>query len=182
MALAWTLTDGDAKNVYTKMCNWYQSPENLPNKINDSGVFFGYANFTRDKLVYCIEYLKKCYGRGWFTDDREERVNVFDQIASELYSIFGGSVDINGIVKFLNWVYNFARHDSSALTYFQGGYYSLVQSMAETAKSTILEPISEAVETVKYGVQYPSFTLSNPLVKWGLILGGVYIIFKSLKR
>lgn len=59
MAVAWALTDSGAKNIYTKMCNWYNSPENLPNKLNDTAGFKGYPNFTRDKLYYCIEYLKR---------------------------------------------------------------------------------------------------------------------------
>lgn len=182
MALAWSITDNDAKNIYTKMCNWYNSPENLPNKVNDTGVFFGYANFTRDKLYYCIEFLKNKFGRGWFTSDADERREVLRELANELYSIFGGSVDSNGIYKFLNWVYNFAAHDTAAVNYFQGGYYSLLQSMTDTAKSTIVEPLNEVVENVKYAVNYPSFTMSNPLIKWGLIFGGGILIYKTLKR
>lgn len=191
MAVAWAITDNDAKNIYTKMCNWYNSPNNLPNKLKDTGVFFGYANFTRDKLYYCIEFLKNNYGRGWFTSDGDERREVLRDLANELYTIFGGSVDSNGIFKFLNWVYNFAAHDTAAVNYFQGGYYSLLQSMKDTAKNKIVEPLNEVVDDVKYAVNYPSFTMSNPLIKyslsnpwikWGLIFGGGILIYKTLKR
>ena len=182
MALPWTLTDSQAKNIYTKMCNWYNSPENLPNKYKDSGVFFGYANFTRDKLYYCIQFLKDTFSRGWFTTDNEERQTILKDIANELYNIFGGAVDVNGIYKFLNWVYNFARNDTTALNYFQGGAYGDLQRLIDTAAEKIVEPINEAAETVAYGVNYPSLKLSNPLVKWGLIIGGGLLLFKTLKR
>ena len=182
MALAWTLTDNDAKNIYTKMCNWYNSPDNLPNKINDTGVFKGCPNFTRDKLYYCIEYLKKNFGRGWFNDQFDERAEVMEDLAQELVQIFGGTVAPAGIKTFLNWVYNFTKNDADALNYFQGGYYSIIQSMADAAKTNIIDPVNEAVETVKYGVKYPVLTLENPVVKWGLVAGAGFLIYKMFSK
>lgn len=182
MAVAWALTDSGAKNIYTKMCNWYNSPDNLPNKINDSGVFKGYPNFTRDKLYYCIEYLKKNFGRGWFNDQFDERAEVMEDLAQELARIFGGTVAPAGIKTFLNWVYNFVKHDADALNYFKGGYYSIIQSMADAAKTNIIDPVNEAVETVKYGVSYPVLTLENPVIKWGLVAGACFLIYKMFSK
>ena len=182
MAVAWALTDSGAKNIYTKMCNWYNSPDNLPNKINDSGVFKGYPNFTRDKLYYCIEYLKKNFGRGWFNDQFDERDEVMNDLAQELAQIFGGTVYAACIKTFLNWVYNFAKHDVDAVSYFQGGYYSIIQSMTDAAKTNILDPVNKAVETVKYGVSYPVLTLENPVIKWGLVAGVGFLIYKMFSK
>lgn len=179
MALAWTITDRDAMRIYNKMCSYFNSPNNLP---ENDGVFFGYGNFTKDKLIYCIEYMKKNYGRGWFTDDYEDRSDVIAQIANELYNIFGGTVDVGGIRKFLNWIYSFAKNNIDGVNYFQGGGYGFFQSAADTASSKIGEKVDEAVETVKYGVSYPSLSFENPLVKWGLILGGGLVFFNILKR
>lgn len=182
MAVAWALTDSGAKNIYTKMCNWYNSPDNLPNKLNDTAGFKGYPNFTRDKLYYCIEYLKKNFGRGWFNDQFDERAEVMADLSQELAQIFGGTVDAAGIKTFLNWVYNLAKHDADALNYFQGGYYSIIQSMADAAKANIIDPVNEAVETVKYAVKYPVLTLENPVVKWGLVAGAGFLIYKMFSK
>lgn len=178
----WTLTDSQAKNIYNRLCSYYGSPDNLPNNYKDTGVFFGYANFTRDKLYYCIEYLKKNFSRGWFNEDFDERSTILHELASQLYSIFWNQVDVAGIYKFLSWVYNFTRNDVTALNYFQGGQYSSLQNMIDTATQKIVEPASEAIETIKYGVSYPTMKLSNPLVKWGLIIGGGYVIFKLINK
>lgn len=181
MALAWTLTDSQAKNIYNKMCNYYNSPENLPNKINDSRTFFGIANFTRDKLYYCIQYLKEQFGRGWFTSDFSERSKILKQIADELYNIFGGAVNVDGVYKFLSWVYTFAKNDASALNYFQGGYYSIVDSIVDSFKDNVVTPVNEVAETISYGVKYPVLTLENPVFKWGAVAAGVLILYKLLK-
>ena len=180
MALAWTLTDSQAKNIYNRLCNYYDSPDNLPNTLKSTGVFFGYANFTRDKLYYCIQYLKENYGRGWFTSDGEERRNVLHSIANELYSIFGGSVENAGIFKFLNWVYSFAAHDATALNYFQKGYYSYVEALKDSVEKKIIEPVNDAAEAVAYGVKFPALTMENPLVKYGLWALGGFALYKLI--
>lgn len=182
MALAWSVTDSGAKNIYNKMCSWYNSPENLPNKLNDAAGFKGYPNFTRDKLYYCIEYLKKNFGRGWFNDQFDERAEVMADLSQELEQIFGGTVAASMIKTFLSWVYNFAKHDADALNYFQGGYYSIIQSMADAAKTNIIDPVNEAVDTVKYGVSYPVLTLKNPVLKWVLLAGAGFLVYKMFSK
>lgn len=182
MALPWALTDSQAKDIYTRMCNYFNSPNNFPNRVNDTGVFFGFANYTRDKLWYSIEYLKNNYSRGWFTDDFEDRSEILHSLANELYSIFGGSVDVAGIYKFLAYVYSWASNDLTAQNYFQGGAYSGLQHLLDTATEKISNPVNEVIETVKYGVNYPSFTLENPLIKWAAIAGGAILIYNMLKR
>lgn len=184
--LPWTLTDNDAKNIYNALCKWYNSPENLPNSVNDKGVFFGYANFDRPKLWYCIEYLKKKHGKGWFTDDFNARSNALQVIAAELYDIFAKQVDYNGIYKFLNWVYNFAKQNTAAVNYFGGANYSLVDNMVNTLQTTIVEPVKQAAETVSYAVQVPSLKTILPdnktLLKWGLIIGGGIYAWKFFEN
>ena len=184
--LPWTLTDSDAKNIYNALCKWYNSPDNLPNKVNDTGVFFGYANFTRDKLWYCIEYLKKSHGKGWFTDDFDARSKALQEIAAELYDVFAKQVDYNGIYKFLNWVYNFAKNNAAAVNYFGGANYSLLDNMANTIQQTVVEPIKTATNTVAYGLSVPSLKSLLPdnmtLLKWGAIIGGGLYIWKFLEN
>lgn len=182
MALAWTLTDPQAKNVYSSMCSYYDSPENLPNALKDTGVFAGYANFMRDKLYYCIQYLKENFGRGWFTSDGEARREILRKIANELADIFGGSVEMAGINKFLHWVYSFAAHDTSALNYFQKGYYSYLDTLKNAVEKKIVEPINEAAESVSYAVNFPALTVENPLIKYGLWAVGGFILYKVITK
>lgn len=181
MALAWTVTDRDAFNIYNKFCNYWDGSQ-LPTGLNDAGVFFGYANFTKDKLIYAIQYLKDRWSSGWFTNDAEERREILNQLANELYRIYAGDVDIAGINKFLHWVSQFAHNDADAVEYFHGGSYSLLDSIKDTFTQKVVEPTSEAVETVSYGVKYPSFTMSNPLVKWAIFGSACVIAYKLLTK
>lgn len=184
--LQWTLTDSGAKNIYNAMCKWYNSPSNLPNHVGDTGVFFGFQNFTRDKLWYCIEQLKKNYSLGWFTDDYNNRMTALDKISNELYKTFGGSVDISGIKKFLSWVYNFAKNDVDAIKYFSGGDYSLLDNISKTVQTTIVEPVKEVAQDINYAISYPSLKSLLPdnltLLKWGLIIGGGLYVWKFLEN
>lgn len=184
--LPWTLTDSDAKNIYTSMCNWYNSPSNLPNRVNDTGVFFGFDNFTRDKLWYCIEYLRKRYGLGWFSDDNTQRKNALSQIAAELYQIFDGQVDEAGIFKFLHWVYNFAKQDADAVKYFSGGGFSIVDTISKVFDTKVATPTKNAVDNVSYGLTVPSLKSLMPdyssLLKLGLIVGGGIFLVKFLEN
>lgn len=182
MALAWTLTDSGAKGIYTRMCNYYDSPENLPNAVNTTGVFFGYKNFTRDKLWYCIQYLKENFGKGWFSSDGEQRRAVLRELANGLYSVFGGAVDADGIYKFLNWVYSFAAHDTTALNYFQKGYYSYLDTIKDSVEKNIVEPTKEAADAVSYAVNFPALTFSNPLVKYGIFALAGLVAYNLIKR
>lgn len=184
--LPWILTDSEAKNIYNAMCKWYNSPSNLPNRVGDTGVFFGFANFTRDKLWYCIEFLKKNYSLGWFNEDYTTRNNALETIAAALFEVFGGAVDIAGIKKFLVWVYNFAKSDVDAVKYFQGGNFTLLDNVAKTVEQTIVEPVKEAAQSVTYAIQYPSLKSLLPdnwtLVKWGLIIGGGIYLWKFFEN
>ena len=186
MSLAWTLTDSQAKNIYNALYKWYDSPDNFPNYQTGAGVFFGYSNFTLDKLYYCIEALKKNYSLGWFTDNYTQRTNALKSIAASLYSTFAGQVDENGIFKFLNWVYNFAKQNESAVKYFTGGSFSVVDSASMILDDVVVKPVSNAVEAVKYAVEYPSLKNLLPdnatLLKWGLIIGGGIYLIKFLEN
>lgn len=186
MALAWTLTDHDAKNVYNAMARHYGN-QNMPTALKDyTGVFYGFANFTKDKLWYCIEFLKKNYGKGWFTTDATKRKAALTAIANELYDIFSRSVDFDGIYKFLVWVYSFAKSNGDAVKYFGGANYSLLDNMAATAKQTIVEPVKQAAENVSYAVSIPSLKTLLPdnmtLLKWGVIIGGGLYLWKFIEN
>jgi hypothetical protein len=54
--------------------------------------------------------------------------------------------------------------------------------MADAAKTNIIEPVTEAVETVKYGVSYPVLTLQNPVLKWGLLAGAGFLVYKMFSK
>lgn len=184
--LPWALTDSGAKNIYNAMCKWYNSPNNLPNHVGDKGVFKGYANFTRDKLWFCIETLKKNYGLGWFTDDYAARNAALESIATALYNTFGGAVEFSGIKTFLAWVYNFAKNDVDAVKYFSGGDYSLLDNISKTVQTSIVEPVKEVAQDINYAISYPSLKSLLPdnltLLKWGLIIGGGLYVWKFLEN
>ena len=111
--LPWALTDSQAKNIYNALYKWFNSPSNFPNYQTGAGVFFGYANYTLDKLYYTIEAAKKYYSLGWFTDNFEKRNAAIDKLSTILYDVFAGQVEKAGIKKFLTWIYNFAKQNNT---------------------------------------------------------------------
>lgn len=186
MALAWTLTDSGAKLLYNALYKWYNVPYNFPNYTTGSGVFFNFPNYTLDKLYYTIEALKKMYALGWFTDDYSKRSSAINAIANELYNIFAGQVDKAGIVKFCNYVYNFAKHNESAVNYFTDNGFGILDTAAVILDDVVIKPIESAVDTVNYGINYPSLESLLPsnstLLKWGLLIGGGVVAWQLLKR
>lgn len=172
--MAFVVTDSSAKNIYATMYKYYGGQQ-MPD--NETGVFFGFANYTKDKLIYTIEFLKKQYGLGWFTTDAEQKTKAFDKIAKALYVAFNQSVSIDGIKKFCNWVLAFARKDADAAAYFSGekdwGYFD---ALFKDISQNVGEKFENAKEIISYGIDYPSIEKITPtkstLIKWGLIIGG----------
>lgn len=185
--LAWTLTDSQAKNIYNALYKWYNSPSNFPNYQTGAGVFFNFQNYTLDKLYYTIEYLKKNYKLGWFTDNYTDRLNAINRIATNLYDIFSGQVSKDGIKKFCTWVYNFAKQNEAATNYFTGGgSFDVIDTAAVALDEVVVKPVKQAAETAAYAIQYPSLKSLTPgirtLLKWGFIIGGGLYVWKFLEN
>lgn len=177
--MSFTVTDSSAKNIYNTMFDYYAG-RNMPD--GNTGVFFGFANYTKDKLIYTIEFLRRQYGLGWFTSDYNTRAAAFDRIANALYITFDQSVSKSGIVKFCNWVYSWAKTDPDAAAYFDGSKeWGFIDAMFKSIGDTVSEKVSNVVETVEYGAKVPSFETITPksgtLVKWGVIaVGGLFAV------
>lgn len=181
--MSFTLTDTDAKNIYSALYRYYGGQQ-LPD--DDAGVFFNTPNFTRDKLFYCIEALKRYWNKGWYTTDASKRSTELKAIANILYVAFEQKVDINKIYKFLVWCYSWATKDADAVAYFQGGDYSLFDDLKKNIGGKISSTASNVAETVSYGVNYPTVTTWTPktstIVKWGFIIGLGLIAVKFVEK
>lgn len=185
--LAWALTDSQAKNIYNALYKWYDSPSNFPNYQTGAGVFFGFANYTRDKLYYTIEAAKKYYSFGWFSDNFDQRNAAIDKLSTILYDVFAGQVEKAGIKKFLTWIYNFAKSNESAVKYFSGtAGFSVLDTAAVVLDEVAVKPIKTVAENVSYAVSYPSLKSILPdnmtLLKWGLIIGGGLYVWNFLEN
>lgn len=188
--MAFSITDTDAKNVYNALFRHYAG-QNLP---DGSGVFFGFANFTKDKLIYCIESLKKHYSMGWNTTNAINRKAALEKIAGMIYTSFDGAVEQNGIYKFLCWVYSFTQKDPDIVDYFKGDSYGLFEDVYKNVTNKVSSAASSAAETVSYGVKYPSLensvnALSNAitpktstLIKWGLVIGAGWFVWRFIEK
>lgn len=182
--MAFTVSDSSAKNIYTTMYKYYGGQQ-MPD--NDTGVFFGFANFTRDKLIYCIEFMKKQYSLGWFTDEMATRRAAISKIAKALYIAFNQTVSVDAIIKFLNWIYSFATHDQDAAQYFSGqkdwGYFD---ALWKDVSENVGQKFENAFETISYGVNYPVLEKSTPttgtILKWGVIIGGGLVALHFAKK
>lgn len=182
--MSFLVTDSSAKNIYRTMYEYYNGRQ-LPD--NNAGVFFGFANYTKDKLIYTIEFLRRQYSLGWFTDNYDQRQAAFDRIASALYVAFDQTVAKSGIVKFCNWVYSWAKNDPDAAAYFSGSSdWSLFDSVWRSVTDTVGEKVSSAVETIDYGMKVPSLDYvtpkTNTLIKWALIIGGGLLVVNYISK
>lgn len=171
--MAYTVTDSSAKNIYNTMYRYYGGQQ-MPD--DETGVFFGFANYTRDKLIYTIEFLKRQYSLGWFTTDAVKKIEAFNKIARSLYTAFNQTVSIDAIKKFCNWVLAFAKNDSDAAKYFAGeADYSYFDDLFKNVSTSVGSKVSNALETIEYGIKYPSIDRITPtkstIIKWGLIVG-----------
>ena len=184
--MSFVVTDSSAKNIYRTMYNYYGGA-NMPD--NDTGVFFGFANYTKNKLIYTIEFFRRQWSLGWYTDDYGKRKEAFERIANSLYVAFDQSVSKSAIVKFCNWVYAWTKKDQDALNYFSGSSdWSLLDSVWRSVSDTVGEKVSNAIETVDYGLKVPSLDVVTPsknqIIKWALIIGGglflVNYIYKKI--
>lgn len=184
--MSFVVTDSSTKNIYRTMYNYYGGA-NMPD--NDTDVFFGFANYTKNKLIYTIEFLRRQWSLGWYTDDYGKRKEAFERIANSLYVNFNQSVSKSAIVKFCNWVYAWTKNDQDALNYFSGSSdWSFLDSVWRSVSDTVGEKVSNAIETVDYGLKVPSLDVVTPrknqIIKWALIIGGglflVNYIYKKI--
>lgn len=183
--MAFEITDSSAKNIYRTLYSYYNGAQ-LPD--DSTGVFFDFANYTKDKLIYTIEFMKRQFCLGWFTQDYTVRSNAIDKIARSLYTAFNQSVSIAGIKKFCNWVYSFATKDQDAANYFSGNSdYSYFDALFKDVSNNLGDKVTNALETVEYGVKYPSIDTITPtrgtIVKWCLLgVGSIFAINYISKR
>ena len=150
-------------------------------------MFFGFANYTLDKLYYTIEAAKKYYSLGWFNDNFDQRNAAIDKLSTILYDVFAGQVEKAGIKKFLNFIYNFAKSNESAVKYFSSGAgFNVLDTAAVVLDEVAVKPIKAVAENVSYAVSYPSLKSLLPdnmtLLKWGLLIGGGLYVWKFLEN
>ena len=182
--MSFEITDSSAENIYNAMYRHYAGQQ-MPD--GSKGVFFGFANFTKDKCIYCIEFLKRQYGLGWFTSNAQDRKTALNRICNALYTAFNQSVSKDGLYKFCTWVYSFARNNESAIKYFSGeSSYTLLDDIFNNVSEKVSGAASNALETVSYGINYPSIDKITPstgtIVKWGLIIGGALLAVNYVSK
>lgn len=142
--------------IYKRLYDYYGGQQ-LPS--DDTGVFFSTENFTRPRLVACIEYLQNNYGSGWLTGDNAQDKAVLSTLAGDLYARFDGLVSRDKIYKFLCWVYAFVKNDETAQKYFKSGVsYGAISYYTDKIADTVSSGISSAADTVSYGLSVPTIT------------------------
>lgn len=142
--------------IYKRLYDYYGGQQ-LP--ADNTGVFFSTSNFTRPRLIECIEYLQNNYGSGWFTDDSAQRYAVLMTLANDLYARFDGSIELSKIYKFLSWIYSYAKNDDTAKKYFRSGVsYGPISYYTDKIADTVSSGVSSAADAVSYGLKVPTIT------------------------
>ena len=148
--------------IYKRLYDYYGGQQ-LP--ADNTGVFFSTENFTKPRLIDCIEYLQNNYGSGWFTGDVSNDKAVLSILANDLYARFDGLIDRSKIYKFLCWVYSFAKQDETAQKYFKTGVsYGAISYYTDKIADSVSTGVSSAADTISYGLKVPTIS-SDSLTK-----------------
>lgn len=142
--------------IYKRLYDYYGGQQ-LP--ADNKGVFFSTENFTRPRLIECIEYLQNNFGSGWLTGDNASDRAVLYTLANDLYVKFDGLISVDKIYKFLCWVYSFTKNDDTAKNYFKSGVsYGPISYYTDKIADSVSSGVSNAAETVSYGLKVPTIT------------------------
>lgn len=150
-----------AKYIYNLMYDYYGGGQ-FPQIIKNRQFYFGYENFTEDKMIECIEFLQKNYATGWLTDDRLTALSILNTLAGDLYVKFDAKIDYSGIYKFLTWIYSFAMNDKTAESYFRGANTPSAASYyidkAAAAVSSAGKSVTDTVKAIVPDISSEGFT------------------------
>ena len=163
--------------IYDAIGDWYAWAQ-MPK--NDNGVFFAFTGCTRSALEKCIEILRANRG-AWLGADSVTANAAFSMIASETAANTGA--DMDGVIKFCNWVLTATRGDSDIYNYFAGGDFSRLDYWSKLISDTVTGKAERAAEIIQYGVEYESpaqKTILDRVLAAGYILGACYIVKKVL--
>lgn len=174
----------EANNVYEALYKFYGGRQ-LPTGTND--VFFGFPGCTKTVCLVTINAMRDNWGLGWFTDNKTQRDAAFSEIAAGVWMDSKFNADINGIIKFENWVYVAAKSSSAMQGYFAGGDYGDLTNIATAARDAINSIVSTGKDIVTSVLTVPGDSVNlvtklTPFLKWAAILWGVSKVVKVLKK
>lgn len=177
------LADDSARNIYARIRSFYQNNENLPDMLGNW--FFSYSNppgfygVTKSVLIKTIEVLHET--GGWLDGPDATRRLIFENIASLVAE--ATSCDRAGIVKFCNWCFVAAKGDNSIKEYFANptAKYTVIDKVKDTISDVATTTAQTVTENVEYAVT-PTVTTAriNPLLKWAIIGGVAFFVYKKI--
>ena len=155
--------------------NW----QNVPKK--NGPYFLGFSGCTREVLENSLIALRSGYGAEWIDATAAARSGYLGRVAWDISATY--SADYDGVYKFLNYAYVAAKGFPDVLSWFNGGEFTAVDYYTGLIADTISDKAAEAVETIKYGVEYESpaqKTFFNTILPVAGILGTCYLVKKLL--
>lgn len=164
----------DANNVYEAMRRFYGG-DKLP--ADYPGDFMGFSGVHKIVLLVTINAMRENWNLGWFTDDNEKRAIAFSEIAAEVWMEDKFQCDINGIIKFENWVFVACKSNPKMIEYFSGGTYGDLTDVFTTTKEKISDVATSAKDVIKEIVTIPGESVNlvskiGPWLKWIVIIYG----------
>lgn len=173
-----------ASNIYNLVGNFY-GWRNMP---ETSGVFFGFANMTKNVMIDAMEALRANSAYLNFKNDsKSNRDFWFNEAYNDLVKDGKtGGASKDAFIKWFNWLYLAAAGNETIKEYFGGKPYSLTDYVFDTIKDSVTGAASSAAETIEYGMNVDSAipdllkpTTSN-FWKWLIIGGATYFVLKKL--
>ena len=180
--MAYWLTE--ANKAYEAIYNKF-SGQQLPK--DETGVFFGFSGCNKVVLLYTINAMRENWALGWFDGNATQRAAAFAEIAADVWTNSGFTADLNGIIKFENWVFVATKSNANLQRYFAGGEYGQLTNISDALTNAVSTVTDTAVEIVKTVVTVPSESAGlvaklAPAVKWAAILWGASKIFKAFEK
>lgn len=172
-------SDSSALNIFNAIRRYYPG-QRFPE--SDKPGFLGWDNVTQHTLVKTIEALHET--SGWLDIDNATRQAVFSQIATMISTATGE--EYAPILRFCNLCFIAAKGNADIKNYFANP--SAKYTIFEDIGARIGDKVESVTQTVEENVEYlvtPQTTTTwriNPVVKWGLILFGGYVLFSRVLK
>ena len=167
----------EANNAYNAVRRFYgsQGERHLP--ADENGLFMDFAGVNKIVLLVTINAMRENWDLGWFTNDNTQRAAAFSEIAAEVWMLDKFQCDINGIIKFENWVFVACNANENLIRYFSGGVYGDLTDVFTTTKEKITDIATSAKDVITDIVTIPGESVNlvskiGPWLKWIVIIYG----------
>lgn len=179
------MSSDSARNIYARIIDVFDPGGIAKNQLPDIMTgrwFYGFRGVTKDVLIKTIEVLHET--AGWLGDDATNttRTLIFNNIANLVAQ--ATDCDPAGVYKWCGWCYGATKYDKSIYDYFANptAQYTVLDKVKDAISDTVTDTTEEVKERVDLVVSPTTTTTAriNPLLKWAIIGGVAFFVYKKI--